>query len=367
MATFFSKTHPTKLTHIKNNMNKAFILTNGLFQTTDAKTAHGLIRGTERFDIQGVIDLLAAGLDAGVALDGKFRNIPIFDSFTAAFEQVKRVDYLIVGVATVGGVLPPDMLDIIKMAIRHRVSIVNGLHEYLVEHPELVALAAEFGVSLVDVRKPKSRKELHFWSGKIYEVKAPIIAVIGTDCAVGKRTTARMLRQACQTVGIRAEMIYTGQTGWLQGGQYGFIFDATLNDFVAGEVEHAVVTCWEETNADLILIEGQSSLRNPSGPCGLEFLISGNAKHVILVHAPKRRYFDDEPHWGVIPDVASEIDIIEKFGARVLAIALNTQGCTDTEAFHFQQAYEAQFGIPVLLPLQEGVLRALPVLKNLLP
>ena len=35
-------------------------------------------------------------------------------------------------------------------------------------------------------------------------------------------------------------MIYTGQTGWLQGGEYGFIFDSTLNDFVSGELENAI-------------------------------------------------------------------------------------------------------------------------------
>ena len=58
-------------------------------------------------------------------------------------------------------------------------------------------------------------------------------------------------------------MIYTGQTGWLQGGKYGFIFDSTLNDFVSGELEHAILTCYEETNPDVILIEGQSALRNP--------------------------------------------------------------------------------------------------------
>ncbi len=124
-------------------------------------------------------------------------------------------------------------------------------------------------------------------------------------------------------------MIYTGQTGWLQGGQYGFIFDSTLNDFVSGELEHAIVSCWEETRPDLILLEGQSALRNPSGPCGPELLISGNAKQVILVHAPKRKYFDNEAHWGEIPPVETEIALIRQYGAQVLALALNTEGCTE--------------------------------------
>ncbi len=344
-------------------MNQALILTNGLLQSTDAKTAHGLIRGTERFVIIGVIDPPTAGQDAGIVLDGKHRNIPIFSTLDSAIAQVKGVDFLIIGVATVGGMLPPDMLAVIKEAIKNGISVVNGLHEYLSEKPEMVAMATEYQVQLIDVRKPKTRKDLHFWTGEIFKVNVPIIAVIGMDCAVGKRTTARMLREACQTNGIQAQMIYTGQTGWLQGGKYGFIFDSTLNDFVSGEIEHAIVSCWKETGAEIILIEGQSALRNPSGPCGTEFLVSGAAKFVVLVHAPKRQFYDDDPHWGKIPSVESEIEIIEKFGAKVIALALNTTGCVDHEAYEFQKYYENTLQIPVLLPIEEGVQKILPTIK----
>ena len=37
-------------------MSSACILTNGKLDQIDAKTAHGLIRGTDRFDIIGVVD-----------------------------------------------------------------------------------------------------------------------------------------------------------------------------------------------------------------------------------------------------------------------------------------------------------------------
>lgn len=322
--------------------NNALILTNGLLNTNDAKTAHGLIRGTERYTIVGVIDAPTAGKDAGEVLDGKNRDIPIFNNLSESFMRLQSIDYLIIGVATVGGVLPPDMLIIVEEAIKKGLSIVNGLHEYLSEKPEIAALAAQYHVQLIDVRKPKARKDLHFWTGKIYEVSCPIVAVIGMDCALGKRTTARLICQACEQQNINAQMIFTGQTGWLQGGEYGFIFDSTLNDFVSGEVEHAIVTCWKETNAEVILVEGQSSLRNPSGPCGLEFLISGQAKYVVLVHAPKRIYFDNEEHWGKIPSVESEIEIIAKFGSKVIALALNTEGCSEQEALDFQQEYRSR-------------------------
>jgi uncharacterized NAD-dependent epimerase/dehydratase family protein len=284
----------------------------------------------------------------------------------AAIEALEKVDYLIIGVATVGGRLPKNMLALIFDAVKKGISVVNGLHEYLNEKADLVDIAASTGAQLIDVRKPKSRADLHFWDGAIFNVTAPIVAVIGMDCAMGKRTTARMLKQACNAEGMKAEMIYTGQTGWLQGGKYGFIFDSTLNDFVSGELEHAIVSCWKDTQPDILFLEGQSSLRNPSGPCGLELLISGNAKHVVLIFAPKRKYFDNEAHWGEIPSVASEIEIIEKLGSKVIAVAVNTENCTDEEAYAYQKEYTASLGLPVLLPIQEGVTPVIPILKALM-
>lgn len=346
-------------------MNKAIVLTNGILTHSDAKTAHGLIRGTERFNIVGVVDdATTAGQDAGELLDGKHRNIPIYSSLTEAIAAEKPA-YLIIGIATVGGVLPNSMIAIIQEAIKAGISIVNGLHDYLQDRPEISELASQFGVELIDVRRPKARKDLHFWTGDILQMETPIIAVMGMDCAMGKRTTARLIRQACQSQNLKAEMIYTGQTGWLQGGKYGFIFDSTLNDFVCGELENAILTCAKEEKPDYILLEGQASLRNPSGPCGLEFLISGRAKSVILVFAPKRKYFDNEEHWGEIPSVESEIEIIEKLGSKVIALAMNTELCTDEEAYALQAQFEKSTGLTVLLPIQEGVDKIIPVLKSL--
>jgi uncharacterized NAD-dependent epimerase/dehydratase family protein len=347
-------------------MNNAIVLTDGLLMTSDAKTAHGLIRGTERYNIIAVVDSQAtAGKDAGELLDGKNRDIPVFATMDAALDQLENIDYLIIGVATVGGRLPKNMSALIYDAVEKGISVVNGLHEYLNDKPDLVALAANTGAQLIDIRKPKSRADLHFWDGAIFNVTAPIVAVIGMDCAMGKRTTARMLKQACNAEGMKAEMIYTGQTGWLQGGKYGFIFDSTLNDFVSGELEHAIVSCWKDTQPDILFLEGQSSLRNPSGPCGLELLISGNAKQVVLIFAPKRKYFDNEAHWGEIPSVASEIELIQKIGSKVIAVAINTENCTDEEAYAYQKEYTASLGMPVLLPIQEGMAPIIPILKAL--
>jgi uncharacterized NAD-dependent epimerase/dehydratase family protein len=131
-------------------MNNAIVLTDGLLMTSDAKTAHGLIRGTERYNIIAVVDSQAtAGKDAGELLDGKNRDIPVFATMDAALDQLENIDYLIIGVATVGGRLPKNMLALIYDAVEKGISVVNGLHEYLNDKPDLVALAANTSAQLI--------------------------------------------------------------------------------------------------------------------------------------------------------------------------------------------------------------------------
>ena len=346
-------------------MKNVLIASDNLFLTNHAKTAHGLLRGSKRFHVLAVLDEENKYADAGELLDGNHRNIPILGTVDEAIKQFKTIDYLVVGVATVGGILSESLLQIIRQAISNGIGIVNGLHDQLQERKDIALLASQNRVELIDIRKPKTPKELHIWSGDIFKVQAPIVAFLAMDCAMGKRTTANLVLEECLQQKQNAHMIYTGQTGWMQGHKYGFIFDSTLNDFVSGELEHAITSCWKEATPDVIILEGQSSLRNPSGPCGLEFIVSGNATQVVLIHAPKKKYFDNDPLWGEIPSVASEIDIIEKFGATVIAVALNTSGLSKQEALSYKASYQKTLDIPVVLPLEEGVKKIVSEIKGL--
>ena len=176
-----------------------------------------------------------------------------------------------------------------------------------------------------------------------------------------------MIEKMCRENGIRAEMIYTGQTGWLQGYKYGFILDATLNDFVSGELEHAIVKCARESLPDLILIEGQSGLRNPLGPCGMEIMVSGDVKGVVLQHAPFRVHFDELEKLGCrLPDVTDEIELIKMYGAETLAVALNGEGGRQAELNRYQHELAEKLGIPVIRPLVEGVSALLTVIRQFL-
>lgn len=346
----------------------AIIITAGYLDTSSGKTAHGLIRGTERFNIVGVIDSKNAGKDAGEVLDGKKRGIPVFNSIAEFASTSKNsVDYCIIGVATKGGVIPESLRIMLKEAIEHGYNLINGLHEYISDIPELAALAKEKGLEIIDVRKPKKFKDLHFWSGKIVNVKCPKVAVLGTDCALGKRTTTRFLVQAMRDAGYKAEMIYTGQTGWMQGAKYGFVFDSTLNDFISGEMEHAVVQCWEEVKPDIIFIEGQSSMRNPSGPAGAEWIVSAEATSVVLQHNPARKQYKDMDYYpAYIADPKDEVALLKMYGAETVALTINTAKMEQNDAREYAAKYEKDLGIPCILPLEDGVEKLIPVFKKLI-
>ena len=346
----------------------AIVVCDGLFATANAKTAHGLVRGTERYRILGVVDGPTAGRDAGEVLDGKPRGIPAYASIPEALAALGRTpDFCIVGVATSGGRVTPGLRSLLAEAIASGMSVVNGLHELVSEDPELWAAAARRGVAIRDIRRTPPRSHLHFWSGEILSVEAPRIAVLGTDCAVGKRTTARFLLEACRSAGIRTELIFTGQTGWMQGAPFGFVLDSIPNDFVSGELEYAIVSCWREARPELILLEGQSALRNPSGPCGSEFILSGKANGAILQHAPGRACFEGEEGLGLrIPPVGEEISLLRALGARTLAVTLNGEGLS-TEALRSEQRrLAAELSIPVVCPLEDGVDELLPAVREFL-
>lgn len=346
----------------------AIVITGGKLDTLSAKTAHGLIRGTDRFNIVAVIDFKLAGKEAGEVTDGKNRGIPIYSSISEFTHNASaKASFCIVGLATKGGVIPDSLRDELREALENGYGLINGLHEFISDIPELVDLATQKGVEIIDVRKPKKFRDLHFWTGKIKEVKCPKIAVLGTDCALGKRTTTRFLVEAMRKAGYKAEMIYTGQTGWMQGARYGFVFDATLNDFISGEMEHAVYTCYQETKPDIIFIEGQSALRNPSGPAGAEWICSADATGVVLQHNPSRKHYKDMDFYpALVAQPEEEIELIRIYGAPTVALTINTAKMQEADARAYARQAAEKLKIPVVLPLEDGVGALVPVFEEMI-
>ena len=275
----------------------------GAFNTPNGKTAHGLVRFTERYRVLGVLDSTYAGRDAGEVLDGKHSGIPVFTNLHEALQELGEdvVSYFVIGLAPDGGRLPNSARTAILDALRHGLNVDSGLHDFLYKDPNISGLARENGCQLRDIRRTPEREDLHFFTGEIEKVRCLKVAILGTDSAVGKRTTAWILVHGFREAGLGAEMVGTGQTAWLQGAKYSMSMESGSNEVVSGEIEHAVYQSWSNENPDLIVIEGQGSLMNPAYPGGFEILAAGRPDYVILQHAPKRKEYDGFPGYPIQP------------------------------------------------------------------
>ena len=211
---------------------QAIVFCEGRFATTYGKTAHGLVRFTRRYRVMSVIDSTLAGRDAGRELDGRSADIPIVADLEEGLAAAKAANapatHFVIGVAPDGGMLDPSARAAVADALRKGLRVDSGLHELLSEDAELAALAREHGAVIRDIRRCPPRTELHGFSGKIEEVGALKVAVLGTDSAIGKRTTAWILVQALEKAGRKAELIGTGQTAWMQGARYGIVMDSAV-------------------------------------------------------------------------------------------------------------------------------------------
>jgi len=229
-----------------------------------------------------------------------------------------------------------------------------GLHDFLSEDREMADLAARNRVAIRDVRKPPARGELHFFSGLIEQVKCLKIAVLGTDSAVGKRTTAWLIVDAFRRNARRAELVGTGQTAWMQGARFGIVMDSLINDFVSGEIEHAVWRAWQEAAPDVIVIEGQGSLMNPAYPGGFEILAAGRPDVVVLQHAPARREYDGFPGYPIHP-LARQIQVVELLsGKPVVAVTLNHEEIAYDRVPLVCDAVQKAIGLPTFDVLRDG-------------
>ncbi len=336
----------------------AIVYCEGFFGTTNGKTAHGLVRRTRRYDVVGLVDSRHAGKDAGIVLDGWNYGIPTYASLDIAMRESgkagKLAKYFVNGITPDGGAVSPETRAAAKRALELGLNVDSGAHDFLSDDAELAELARKNNLRIRDVRKTPGRNELHFFSGKIEEVKCLKVAMLGTDSAVGKRTTAWILVDALEKAGYRAEMVGTGQTAWMQGAKYSIILDSLINDFVSGEIEHAVWSAWNDSKPDVIVIEGQGSLMNPAYPGGFEIIAAGRPDVIIMQHPPARKEYDGFPGYK-LHDLKTQIEAVELLGEKpVVAIAINHEDIPEKEIPGIVKKVGKSVKLPACDPLTQG-------------
>jgi uncharacterized NAD-dependent epimerase/dehydratase family protein len=333
----------------------ALVYCENQFGLVDGKTASGLVRHSETYTVVGVIDSSLAGKDAGEELGEEKNGVPIFANLEDALDKLLTVpDCYIYGKAPLETYISAKERGFILEAMEKGMDIINGLHQFFSDDREFVHVAARNHVRIKDIRKPPKLKDLHVFSGQRSRVTSPVVAVLGTDCACGKRTTAVELNNSLNRIGIKSILVATGQSGLMQGALYGVAIDALVSQFVVGEIENAVIQAFDNESPDIILVEGQSAVSHPAFMGSLGILKGSKPDGVILQHPPARKYRCDFPNLKM-PAVESEIDLIEAISqTKVMAIALSHENLSDQEILGHVANYEQRFQLPTTDVLSHG-------------
>ncbi len=346
----------------------ALVYCDEYFSTMWGKTAHGLVRFTKRYEVVAVVDSTLAGQDVGEYLDNTTSNILFYDSIDSAViagkKMGKPITHFVFGIATDGGRLTQKMRDDILHALSLGLNVDCGLHYFLSEDQQMVEAARKSGATIRDIRKIPPRNELHSYTGRIKEVTSFRIALLGSDSCVGKRTTAWKIVESLEQENIKSEMIGTGQTSWLQGARYGVRMDSLINDFVAGEIEHAILEAWDNERPEVMIIEGQGSLMNPLYPGGMEILSAGQPDAIIMQHAPRREEYDGIPGAKIHP-LKTQIKAVELLsGKKVIAITINHEMMKREEIASECKKIEEETHLLTLDPLCDDLTPLVKLLKT---
>lgn len=331
---------------------KVAILAEGSFTVLSAKTAVGVIRYSNH-EIVAVIDSTQAGKTVQDVL-GFGGAIPIVSSVEDVLKFQPEV--LLIGIAPTGGQLPEGSRVAVTDALNAGMHVWSGMHAFLSDNAEFARLAAEKHVEIWDVRKP--RLDLYVGLAQCLKANAYILLTVGSDCNVGKMTTALELQKHAREKGFKAGFVATGQTGILIEGR-GTPLDAIPGDFMSGEVERLVMELDAE-GCDVIFVEGQGSLVHPGfGPVTLGLMLGAMPDGYILCHQHSRKTFrpDYDLDLPTLPVAVKHYEQLMEFhkGPKVKAVALNTFDLSAEAADQAVVETEAETGMPAADPIRHGV------------
>jgi uncharacterized NAD-dependent epimerase/dehydratase family protein len=270
---------------------------------------------------------------------------------------------LIIGVAPIGGRIPPEWTPILKRALDAGLDVVSGMLTRLSEVSGLSDAAQKSGAALIDIRIPK--RPFDVGSGRKRTGKR--LLTVGTDCALGKKYTALALTKALNAKGVAATFRATGQTGVMIAGE-GVAIDAVVADFVAGAAESlspdAAADHWD-------VIEGQGSLFHPAYAAVTLGLLHGSQPDVlVLCHHPLRKHVSGYPDFP-LPDlrVAAERYIeagrLTNPSVRLAAVSLNTSELSAADRERVLAETAKYTGVPCFDPMKSSLDEAVrSVLKS---
>ncbi len=336
----------------KRKQRRLALLIDGTIEIFRHKSAMGLLRYCPE-DIVCVIQPDHENADLS-ELVGVGHGIPVVGSVDEALSM--EPDFLVIGISTPGGYLPPSIREQVYLAIRARLGVISGLHEGLSTDPNIASLACRHAVELIDLRKGLGDDYSRIASGKARESNAFRVLTVGTDCNLGKMTTALSLELFLRNkLHVRARFVATGQNGKLIKGR-GVCIDRVISDFASGAVEELILD--ESEYMDMLLIEGQGALLSPPFSGVSMSLLHGSCPDaMILCHRTGRDIHRNSD--VAIPSLNAYKELYENILAplhpgKVVGISLNTMGLSTEEAnLEIERVAEA-IKLPVADVIRQG-------------
>ena len=314
------------------------------------------------YQIVAVVDSTRAGTDAADHV-GVGRGVPVVATVDDAI--TRGADVLLIGTAAAGGRIPDAYRPFLARALERGISVWNGLHERVLNDPQLADAANRGNASVRELREPPP--DLPIGGHRRPREGATVVLTVGSDAAVGKMTASLEILAALRRMGERAAFVATGQTGIAIAGE-GISVDAVVADFIAGATERMV--CDAAEKADWVIVEGQGSLTHP-GFSGVTLgLLHGAAPELmVLCHNWMRRTMKGYDDTGLpVRSLKELVKIYEDAAAwrrppgyppaRVVAIALHTGDVVTadppTGPLAWIASASAATKLPAADPIREG-------------
>ncbi|MCX7702901.1 MAG: DUF1611 domain-containing protein [Planctomycetota bacterium] len=322
-------------------IEEAVVLAEGKFSVFGAKTASCILRYAAE-SVVAVLDSTNAGRTAQDVI-GFGGAIPIVSSVKESLQYKPK--QLVIGIAPIGGGLPPEYRRIVVEAIKEGLDIVSGLHYILSDDEELYYLAQEHSVKLLDVRRPPDSLTVSSDEARFLPVFR--VLTVGSDCSVGKMVVSYEIARFLRSRGINAQFCATGQTGIMLSG-WGIAVDRVISDFVAGAAEALVKAVFD---ADIALVEGQGTVYHPAYSGVTLSLLHGSCPNVMILchHLGRTHIKSYDVPIPPLKKIIHDYEYLSSFThpSKVIGIGLNTVDSDEETAKTACKQIASELKLPV--------------------
>jgi len=306
---------------------------------SDAKTGFGIAEWRPSLCI-GQMSLEGGTIDLGLP------------SMTIKEASEANVGSLIVGIASIGGIIPDAWIETLEDALLKGIDVVAGVHSHLKDVPRLREAARKSGARLVDIRIPP--KYIPVGNGK--KRKGLRLLTVGTDCAVGKKYTALTLEKDMRSREMNVDFRASGQTGIMIAGK-GIPIDAVVTDFVSGAAE----LLSPDNDADhWDIIEGQGGIFHPGyAAVSMGLLIGSQPDAFVVCHEANRMHIEgwdsfDLPTVKEVIERTTQIGKITNAEIKCVGVSVNTAQLNPEESKKYLDRLSKKTGLPCIDPLRDG-------------